>query len=232
MNKHRKNRHHNDGAADKARNGQMNMKDNTQNNKEMNGNPAEEDAVVVDDMNATPAEEEAVADATNAEEAEVVVDEVSEVEKLRKENEELNAKLAKEKKEYMFLMADFDNYRKHVMKEKSELIKNAGEQVFKGLLPVVDDMELAIKHGENSEDAKSTYEGMVLIYKKLRNYMEQNGVKQMETTGQPFDADKQEAISVVPVPDEEQKGKVLDTVTPGYTINDKVLRHAKVVVAQ
>ena len=180
-----------------------------------------EDAVVVDDINATPEENE---------EAQEVVAEGAD--SLEVENEKLKESLEKEKKEYLFLMAEFDNFRKRTLREKSELIKNAGESAFKGLLPIVDDLERALKASESAEDATVIREGMELIYKKLKKYLEQNGVKEMDPEDRVFDADKHEAISVVPVPDEEQKGKILDTVEKGYTINDKVLRHAKVVVGQ
>ena len=180
-----------------------------------------EDAVVVDDINATPEENE---------EAQEVIAEGAD--SLEVENEKLKESLEKEKKEYLFLMAEFDNFRKRTLREKSELIKNAGESAFKGLLPIVDDFERALKASESAEDAAAIREGMELIYKKLKKYLEQNGVKEMDPEDRVFDADKHEAISVVPVPEEEQKGKILDTVEKGYTINDKVLRHAKVVVGQ
>lgn len=180
-----------------------------------------EDAVVVDDVNATPQENDAA--------EEIVADEeVS----LESEVEKLKSEVEKEKKEYLFLMAEFDNFRKRTLREKSELIKNAAESAFKGLLPIVDDFERALKASENSKDVDSLREGMELIYKKLVKYMDQNGVKEMDPEDKVFDAEKHEAISVVPVPDETQKGKILDTVEKGYTINDKVLRHAKVVVGQ
>ena len=157
---------------------------------------------------------------------------LSEEERLAAENEDLKTQLEKEKKEYLFLMAEFDNFRKRTMKEKSEIIRNSGEKVFKGLLPVVDDMERALKASESSDDADAMREGMRLIYNKLRKYMDQNGVKEFDPDDKDFDADRHEAISAVPVPDEAQKGKILDTVEKGYMINDKVLRHAKVVVGQ
>lgn len=144
----------------------------------------------------------------------------------------LEEELAKEKKEYLFLMAEFDNFRKRTLKEKSEIIRNAGENVLKGLLPIVDDFERGLKAAENSESAKSVEDGMRLIYNKLIKYLSQNGVKEFDPADNVYDADKHEAISVVPVPDEEMKGKILDTVEKGYMINDKVLRHAKVVVGQ
>lgn len=149
-----------------------------------------------------------------------------------KEIESLKAQLEKEKKEYLFLMAEFDNFRKRTLREKSEIIKNAGENVFKGLLPIVDDMERGIKASENATDVDTVREGLILIYNKLKKYMEQNGVKEFDQTDDTFDADKHEAITAVPVEDTEKKGKILDTVEKGYTINDKVLRHAKVVVGQ
>lgn len=157
--------------------------------------------------------------------ADTPVEEVDEVEKLREE-------LAKEKKEYLFLMAEFDNFRKRTLKEKSEIIRNAGENVLKGLLPIVDDFERGLKAAEASDDAAGIKEGMLLIYNKLVKYLAANGVKAFDPDDRDFDADRHEAISVVPVPDEAQKGKILDTVEKGYMINDKVLRHAKVVVGQ
>lgn len=197
----------------------MIMKDN-KNNEEIKDQHSPE-GVVVDDVNATPAEEMA---------AEDVVAEG--VDSLEVENEKLKEEVAKEKKEYLYLMAEFDNFRKRTLKEKSEIIKNAGEQVWKSLLPVVDDFERGLKAAENSEENDPMLEGMTLVYNKLKKIMAQNGVKEMDPEEKDFDADRHEAISAVPVPDEEQKGKILDTIEKGYTINDKVLRHAKVVVGQ
>lgn len=145
---------------------------------------------------------------------------------------ELQEALEKEKKEYLFLMAEFDNFRKRTLKEKSELVKNAAEQALKGMLPIIDDFERGIKAAEESDDAESVKEGMKLIYNKFVKYLEQNGVKEIDPEDKDFDTEKHEAISVVPVADEAQKGKILDTVQKGYTINGKVMRHAKVVVGQ
>lgn len=146
--------------------------------------------------------------------------------------EELTAALEKEKKEYLFLMAEFDNFRKRTIKEKAELIKNASADVMKGLLPIVDDFERGLKATENTEDASSVREGMQLIYHKLIKFLEKNGVKAIDPDDHEFDTERHEAISAVPVADEAQKGKILDTVEKGYTLNDKVIRHAKVVVGQ
>ena len=175
------------------------------------------EAVIVDDLNASPAEE-AAAEAETAEEAAA---EMTEEEKLAAENESLKTSLEKEKKEYMFLMAEFDNFRKRTLREKSELIKNAAESAFKGLLPVVDDFERALKASDGVDDAASIREGMELIYKKLKKYLEQNGVKEMDPEDRDFDADRHEAITAVPVPDENLKGKIIDTVEKGYGADER-----------
>lgn len=156
----------------------------------------------------------------------------AEVNTLENQLADLQKQLEKEKKEYLFLAADFDNYRKRTLKEKAEIIKNGGENVLKGLLPIVDDFERGLKASENSEDAKTIIEGMTLIYSKLVKYLESMGVKEMQSTGSDFNPDLHEAIAQVPAPADDLKGKVLDTVQKGYMINDKVLRHAKVAVAQ
>ncbi|MDE5848965.1 MAG: nucleotide exchange factor GrpE, partial [Muribaculaceae bacterium] len=122
--------------------------------------------------------------------------------------------------------------RKRTLKEKAEIIKNGGENVLKGILPIVDDFERGLKAAESDSDSKSVLEGMTLIYNKLVKYLESMGVKEMASTGEVFNSDIHEAIAQVPAPSEDMKGKVLDTVQKGYMLNDKVLRHAKVAVAQ
>lgn len=144
----------------------------------------------------------------------------------------LQAELEKLQKEYLFLMAEFDNYRKRTVKEKAELIKNGGEKAMLGLLPVIDDFERAIDAIDKSSDVEGLKEGVDLIYNKFMKYLESQQVKPMESTGTDFDADIYEAVTTFPAPDESMKGKVIDTVQKGYTINEKVLRHAKVVVGQ
>lgn len=156
----------------------------------------------------------------------------SELEDLKHLLQQKEDEVAKEKKEYMFLMAEFDNFRKRTLKEKSEIIKNAAESAMKGILPIVDDFERGIEANKTTDDPQALREGMELIYSKLVKYLEQNGVKAIESTGTEFNPDMHEAIAMVPAQDEESKGKIIDTPTKGYTINDKVLRHAKVVVAQ
>lgn len=155
-----------------------------------------------------------------------------EAETLTMQLEATQEALEKEKKEYLFLMAEFDNYRKRVTKEKAEIIKNGAEKVLAGLLPIVDDFERGLKATKDAENAEALREGMELIYNKLIKYLENNGVKAMESTGKDFDPEFHEAIASIPAPSEELKGKVIDTTQTGYTINDKVLRHAKVAVGE
>lgn len=207
----------------------MHKNHNDQNTAHTQGKPEDvelhnltpDDVEATDNFDAVESGEEAPAE----EAAEATPDPQAEIEALK-------AEVAKEKKEYLFLMAEFDNFRKRTLKEKSEIIKNAGENVFKGLLPIVDDFERGLKAAQGGENAAGILEGMELVYKKLKSYLSANGVKEFDPEDKTFDADRHEAISVVPVPDEAQKGKILDTIEKGYTINDKVLRHAKVVVGQ
>lgn len=177
--------------------------------------------------------EEMVDENTNLEEVEAnEADEMVDIETLRKQLLETQIALEKEKKEYMFLMAEFDNFRKRTVREKSDIIKNAAETAMKGILPIVDDMERGIEANKSSDDAAAIKEGMELIYNKLVKYLASNGVKPIDSTGKDFDPDMHNAIAMVPVEDENLKGKVIDTPTKGYTINDKVLRHAMVAVGQ
>ncbi|MBD5185855.1 MAG: nucleotide exchange factor GrpE [Bacteroidales bacterium] len=198
--------------------------DNRENNSPLNDlDPGME----VDD-NVPEAEDQTVQD----EQEQMIEGQENTIDKLEKDLADVNAALEKEKKEYLFLMAEFDNFRKRTVKEKADIIKNAGEKVLAGLLPIVDDFERGLEANRNVDDAETVKQGMELIYNKLVKYLEQNGVKAIESTGAEFNPDIHEAIAMVPAPDEESKGKVIDTPTKGYTLNDKVLRHAKVVVAQ
>ena len=153
-------------------------------------------------------------------------------EQLEKELEDAQAVIEEQKDKYLRLSAEFDNYRKRTMKEKAELILNGGEKSISSILPVIDDFERAIKTMETAKDVKAVKEGIELIYNKFMAVMAQNGVKVIETKDQPLDTDYHEAIAVIPAPSEEQKGKILDCVQTGYTLNDKVIRHAKVVVGE
>ncbi|MCW3077646.1 MAG: hypothetical protein JWO32_2255 [Bacteroidetes bacterium] len=147
-------------------------------------------------------------------------------------NKELELKVSELNDRYLRLYSEFDNYRKRTMKEKLDIIKTAGEDVFKTLLPVVDDFERAIKANENIEDVKAIKEGIQLIYNKFKGNIQQKGLVALETIGQTFDADTMEAITHVPAADDSQKGKVVDEVEKGYKLGDKVIRFAKVIVAQ
>ena len=153
-------------------------------------------------------------------------------EELEKELEKAQEALEEQKDKYLRLSAEFDNYRKRTLKEKAELILNGGEKSLSSILPVVDDFERAIKTMETATDVNAVKEGVELIYNKFMAVLAQNGVKVIETKDQPLDTDFHEAIAVIPAPSEAQKGKILDCVQTGYTLNDKVLRHAKVVVGE
>lgn len=158
--------------------------------------------------------------------------ELSETEALMKQLNVTAAQLEKEKNEYLFLMAEFDNFRKRTLREKSEIIKNGAESAMKGLLPIIDDFERGLTAVNESGDAEAVKEGMTLIYNKFVKYLEQNGVKVIPTDGTDFDTEYHEAIAMMPAADDSQRGKVVDTVSKGYTLNGKVIRHAKVAVAQ
>ena len=134
------------------------------------------------------------------------------------------------KDKYLRTVAEFDNYKKRTLKEKAELILNGGEKTITGILPVLDDMERAVANADKAETIEALEEGWELIFKKLKNILEGMGVKQIETQDKDFDVDYHEAIAMVPGMGEDKKGKVIDCVQTGYTLNDKVIRHAKVAV--
>lgn len=203
------------------------------------GKPAEESAFAdnaeVNDMAAN--EGVGIADVdpfeeVSPEQAEAMTDESAEIESLKDLLQKKSEEVEKEKKEYLFLMAEFDNFRKRTVRERADLIKSASEKVLAGLLPIVDDFERGLDATRDAENAEAVREGMQLIYNKLIKYMADNGVKAIESTGADFDTELHEAVAMVPADDTTPKGKVKDTVSKGYMLNDKVLRHAKVVVAQ
>lgn len=133
---------------------------------------------------------------------------------------------------HLRLMAEFDNYRKRTMREKADLIKTGGESTITNLLPVIDDFQRAMATIEKAEDVKAVAEGVELIYQKFLNFLTQQGVKQIDTLHKPFDTETSEAVAIIPAPEADKKGLVLDCVQTGYTLNDKVIRHAKVVVGE
>ncbi len=146
--------------------------------------------------------------------------------------EEAQAKIDELNDTLLRKMAEFENYRKRTLKEKAELILNGGEKTIKKILPVIDDMERAIENGKNTDDVATLREGMDLIYKKFIKILEGEGVKRIETDGEDFNTDYHEAIAMVPGMGDDKKGKVIDCVQTGYTLNDKVIRFAKVAVGQ
>jgi molecular chaperone GrpE len=133
---------------------------------------------------------------------------------------------------HLRLMAEFDNYRKRTLREKADLIKSGGESALTGLLPVIDDFERAIQNIRTAENIDAVKEGIELIYNKFSAYLTQHGVKPIEAIGKPFDTEMFEAIATVPVLEEGKKGIVIDSVQTGYTLYDKVIRHARVVVGE
>lgn len=159
-------------------------------------------------------------------------EELTPEQKLEKELEEAKKTIEEQKDKYLRLSAEFDNYRKRTMKEKAELIKNGGEKAISAILPILDDLERALQNMQKADNVQSMYEGLDLIFQKFHKVLAQEGLQKMEPVGETFDTDYHEAIALVPAPDEAQKGKVLDCVQTGYKLNDKVIRHAKVVVAQ
>lgn len=179
-----------------------------------------------------PCEQQTQEAETGEPEAAAEENEVDEAAKLSAELDTLKATIEKMQKDYLLLMAEFDNFRKRTLREKADLIKNGGENCMKAILPVVDDFERGLAAVEKSNDLEAVKEGMNLIYNKFKTYLEQNGVKEIPTQGADFDTEYHEAVTTFPAPDPAQKGKVIDTVQKGYTLNDKVIRFAKVVVGE
>lgn len=210
----------------------MKAKSFYKNNKHNNMDSKEKENNLEEELKARAAqsegeEETAENETSNEEEASL-----TEEEKLAQELEKANAEIEEQKDKYLRLSAEFDNYRKRTMKEKAELILNGGEKSISSILPIVDDFERALKNMETATDVVAVKEGVELIYSKFMSVLGQNGVKVIETKEQPLDTDYHEAIAVIPAPTEALKGKILDCVQTGYTLNDKVIRHAKVVVGE
>ena len=190
--------------------------------EELNTTAAEEAAETME----TPENTESVDQPAEQEEP------LSEVDQLKLQLAEAEAKNAELQDKYLRQAAEFDNYRKRTIKEKAELIKSAAEKLMVAELPVVDDMDRALENMEKGMDADACIEGFKLIVHKFKNILAQNGLEKIETDGQDFDTDYHEAIALIPAPSEELKGKILDCVQSGYKLGDKVIRHAKVAVGQ
>ena len=163
---------------------------------------------------------------------ETQTEELTVEEQLTKNLEEAQQTIDDLKDKHLRLSAEFDNYRKRTLKEKAELIKNGAEKTLSAILPILDDFERAIKNMEASEETKAMKEGVELIYTKFLKVLGQEGLQKIETEEKDFDTDFHDAIAMIPAPSEELKGKILDCVQTGYMLNDKVIRHAKVAVAQ
>lgn len=175
------------------------------------------------------AEEAKAAETENTEEKSDEKKELTPEEKIA----ELEKQLEEQKKSYVYLMADFENYRKRTLSEKQDLLKYGGSETLKKLLPVIDDLERAIDAMEKTDDVASVKEGVNLIYSKFKTYLEQNNLTVIPAAmGDDFNDDIHEAMTMFPAPTPELKGKIVDCVTKGYKLNDKVIRYAKVVVGQ
>lgn len=179
--------------------------------------------------------EEAVNDNSAAEQQEEETQTAGTEEEKTEEKDPLtlaNEKIAELEDKYLRTVAEFDNYRKRVLKEKAELILNGGARVAEAILPVLDDMERAIDNGGKTDDLQVLRDGMELIHAKFVKTLEGQGVKKIETENADFDTDVHEAVAMVPGMGDDKKGKVIDCIQAGYKINDKVIRHAKVAVGQ
>ena len=195
-------------------------------NEELKAAAEETAEKIMDEPTETaPAEE-------NVPEAEVPEQEQTPEEQLQAEVDKLNQELEDYKDKYLRLSAEFDNYRKRTMKEKAELILNGGEKTITAILPVLDDFERALVTMQKATDVDAVKEGVALIYNKFVQILGQNGVKAIETKEKELDTDFHDAIAIIDAPSEELKGKILDCVETGYMLNDKVIRHAKVVVGK
>lgn len=146
------------------------------------------------------------------------------------QNVDYEAKIAELNDKYLRLYSEFDNYRKRTIKEKADIIRSAGEDVFKAIIPTIDDFERAIKANENVSEVEPIKEGMVLIYNKFKSACTSKGLESMDSINKAFDADLMEAITHIPSPSEDMKGKVIDEIEKGYKLGEKVIRFAKVVV--
>lgn len=153
-------------------------------------------------------------------------------EALEQENEMLKQQLEELKDKYMRMYADFDNYKKRMVKEKLDTINMASQDTVSALLPVLDDFDRAKRNAEAPNSKEHFSEGIALVYQKLYAVLRQRGLEEMETNGEPFDPEFHEAFTEIPAPSENLKGKIVDTIEKGYKLNDRIIRHPKVVVGK
>lgn len=189
--------------------------------KELDAQAAEE----INELTNEAAEAEAEKEEVTEEEQKEEVPELSEEEKVKEKLNEVNDK-------YLRLSAEYDNYRRRTLKEKMELTKTAGEGILLALLPVIDDFDRALSHIDDAKDINALKEGMQLIHTKFNDFLGQQGMKEIEAKDKEFDTDVHEAVTKIPAPAEEMKGKVIDCIEKGYTLHDKVVRFSKVVVGE
>lgn len=200
-----------------------NAKEQVENEQVSNQQAENPDAQQGDVQKETDTVADKTADSNDSADKKAEEAELNPLEKAQKEVEEL-------KKQLLYKTAEFENYRKRTLKEKAELILNGGEKTIAAILPVLDDFERAI--ADKSEDPKAIKEGVQMIFNKFSKALESLGVKKIETQDKDFDVDYHEAVAMVPGMGDDKKGKVIDCIQTGYTLNDKVIRHAKVAVGQ
>ena len=177
--------------------------------------------------------EETQQEVENAEESDTTGENVTGQEPVAEDPIEAAQRQARETNEkYLRLYSEFENFRRRTAKEKLEMIRTAGEEVISDLLPVMDDFERAVKHNQESEDLEALKEGIHLVFQKFKNTMTQKGLKEMEAAGEPFDPEIHEALTKIPAPSKDLKGKVVDVIEKGYFLNEKVIRYSKVVVGE
>jgi molecular chaperone GrpE len=197
--------------------GDMEEKDlqtQTENTSEEQLNPSAEQEAPAQEQNTDPENQTETGEQTD-----------EAMKKLKKENQELKDK-------YLRLYAEFDNFKKRTVKEKLEMMKTASSDTIQALLPVLDDFDRAKKNADDENTKETFSEGVSLVYQKLYAALQSKGLKPMETNGQAFDPELHEAVTEIPVPNEEMKGKIIDTIERGYFLNDKIIRYAKVVVGK
>ena len=188
-----------------------------------------------DEKSGTQSTEEAAVETSEVPENvadENLPDAASDAASLTAEIEELKAQIEQLNKDKLLLMADFENYRKRTLREKADLIKSGGEDCLKRILPLVDDFERGLLAINESTDVEAVKEGMTLIYNKFKTFLDQHGIKEIPAKDEDFNTEYHEAVTTFPAPSPEMKGKVIDCVQKGYTMNDKVIRFAKVVVGE
>jgi len=190
-------------------------------NAEANVDQQEEDVMVAEN------DQESVENQENTPEVELTSEE-----KLHQEMAEIQQQHAELKDKYMRLLADFDNYKKRTIKEKIDFMRTAAEDTMSALLPVLDDFDRAKKIADDENSTEQFSEGVSLVYNKIHSVLKQRGLEPMETNGEAFDAEFHEALTEIPAPSEDMKGKIIDTIERGYILKDKIIRHAKVVVGK